>query len=254
MLIFYEEEHVKSLLNGDKKNKQLTFYELSLIAIYLRNTVGKSKSQVYSDLVEFCKENNSDFNEILGSRRLKAAVNKSDLYEIRERRDISVTKAEMETILNAFSDYKHQKVLFTMIVIAKFFHNKDHYKESDGSSSSNQYYVNQSLNSIFKIAKVHGRRSDRYKILYEIEQKGLIRTTLVGTFEILFVEKDSPVEILVTDLDDIESFFPYYCISCHKQYDRAPYSKNQLCQECYEEKRREDERLRMEKARKTNST
>lgn len=250
-MIFYEEEYAKNLLNGAKKNKQLTFHEISLVAIYLRNTIGKSKTQVHKDLVDFCKYNNSDFNEILGNRKLKAAIKKTDLYNIRKRHDVGVTEFEMQTIKESFDNYKCQKVLFIMLVISKFFHNKEHYRKKKPGKYDDRYYVNQSLNQVFKIAKVHVGLKERYQILYKIQQSGLIETTLRGTFEILFVDENSPVEILITDLNNVESFFPFYCIACGKQYERASYSKTQLCDDCYKRKRKEDERKRMQKARKT---
>lgn len=249
MLIFYEKEYAESLLNGLKKNKRLTFYELCLVAMYFRDVIGKSKEQTYCDLVEFCKENNPDFNEILGNKKLKSALNKTDFYGIRRRRDIVVTKKEMDTIRNAFSDYKHQKIMFAMLVIAKFFHNKDHYRKKEKPEDDNKYYVNQSLNKIFKAAKVHVAKKEKYKILHDLQKFGWVETTLRGTFQILFVKEDSPTEILVTNLNDIESFFPYYCIVCGKQYEREPYSKNQMCEACYQEKRRQDEKERMRKTR-----
>jgi len=248
-LIFYEDQYAESLLNGTKKSKRLTFFDLCMVAMYIRDVIGKSKEQTYNDLVAFCKENNPDFNEILGSRKLKAAVNKTDLYGVRKKRDIKVTKSEMETIRSAFSDYKYQKVMFAMLIVAKFFHNKDHYRAKNKTTGGEKYYVNQSLNKIFKTAKVHVRKKDRYTILYDLQQAGYIEATLRGTFEILFVDEESPVEILITNLNDIESFFPYYCIVCGKKYDREPYSKNQMCDSCYQEKRRRDERERMRKAR-----
>ena len=248
-LIFYEDEYAESLLNGAKKNKRLTFFDLCIVSMYIRDVIGKSKEQTYSDLVNFCKENNPDFNEILGSRKLKAALNKTDLYGVRKRRDVEVTKSEMETIRSAFLDYKHQKVMFAMLIIAKFFHNKDHYRAKKKVKDNEKYYVNQSLNKIFKAAQVHVQKKDRYNILYDLQQEGYLETTLRGTFEILFVDDESPVEILVTDLNNIESFFPYYCIVCGKKYDREPYSKTQMCNSCYQEKRRQDERERMRRAR-----
>ena len=102
---------------------------------------------------------------------------------------------------------------------------------------------------IFKAAKVHVDRKNRYKILYNLQQAGFVETTLRGTFQILFICQDSPVEILVTDLNDIESFFPYYCVVCGERYEREPYSKNQMCKECYNDKRQRDERIRMRKTR-----
>jgi hypothetical protein len=264
-IIFYEDEYAKSLLNGAKQNKRLTFYDLCLVAMYIRDIIGKSKEQTYSDMVDFCKKNNPDFNEVLGANKLRSALNKTDTYGIRRKKSVEVTKNELEIIKNAFSDYKHQKVMFAMLVIAKFFHNKDHYKKifedknnSDGKSKKDnaldkyekRYYVNQSLNKIFKTAKVHVQKKSRYKILYDLQQNNFIDTTLRGTFEILFVFPDSPVEIIVDDLNNIESFFPYYCIVCGRKYKREPYSKNQLCDTCYQEKRKKDEIERMRNYRK----
>lgn len=250
MLIFNEKEHAEYLLNGGKKNKQITFYELSLIAIYLRDIVGKSKDQVYSDLVLFCKENNADFNEVLGRRRLKAATNKSDRYKIRSIKNKSVTVSEIETIKNMFTDYKRQKILFTMVVLAKYFHDKSHHVQHKSTKYDDKYYVNQSLTRIFRIADVHASRKERHKILYDLEQSGLIHTTLKGTFEILFIDENSPPSIIIDDFYRISEFAPCFCIECGKQYRRNSYSKNQLCDKCYDKKRADDIRKNMAKARK----
>lgn len=249
MLIFNEIEHAKFLLDGGKKNKQLTFYELSLVAIYLRDVIGKSKDQVYDDLVLFCKENNADFNEILGRRRLKAALNKSDHYGIRKIKSKTVTKSEVETIRDTFSDYKKQRVLFAMIVLAKYFHDKSHHIKHRSTKYDDKYYVNQSLTRIFKIAGVHATRKERHKILYDLEQSGLIQTTLKGTFEILFIDEDSPTDIIVDDFYRINEFAPCFCVKCGKRYEWNSYSKNQLCDECYNKKRLEDVRKNMAKMR-----
>ena len=246
MTVFYEEEYVERLLNSTEQ-KRASYKDLSLIARYLKSKLGKNKTQIYNDLVEFCEYHNPEFNEVLAHRRLKSAVRSVDRYDLRSRIDIPVTKAEMESIRNAVTDYKRQKVLFAMLVISKFEHHREHIKKRKSTRYDENYYTNQRLTKILKMAKVHVSRKERYKILYDLEHTGLITTTMVGSFQINFVNTDSEIEVLITDLNDIESFFPYHCISCGKIYERSPYSKNQLCDKCYQEKRAEDVRKNMRK-------
>ena len=247
-MIFYEEEHVKSILNR-KDMQYVSYQDLSLIARYLKTKLGKNKNQIYSDLVDYCQQNNPEFNEILARRKLKSAIKSTEKYELRKRIDIEVTKNEMNSILKTFSGYKEQKILFVMLILSKFEHYREHIKNRKETRYDDDYYTNERFTKILQMAKVYVDRSERYDILYRLEQSNLIRTTMVGSFQINFIDENSNVEVLITNLNDIEAFFPYYCINCRQRYDRDPYSKNQLCDECYDEKRKKDERERMRRAR-----
>ncbi len=239
MLIFYEKQHAERILREGIHDSKLSFHDLSLVASYLRYEVGKTRKQALNDLIDLCKDNNPDFNYVLSRNFLNSVLNKSDLYDLRKPRSIEVTKSEMDIIRKNFEDYRHQKVLFWMLVVAKFFQNKDHYRKRRKKDNDDRYFYNFGLARAFRMAKVYVDKKTRYDMLYDFQQSGLINTTYHGSFEILFVDNDDQTEIVIDDLDDIISFFPYYCANCDKKYEWSPYSKNQLCDDCYEKERKE---------------
>lgn len=251
-IIFYEKEHVESILNGSRKNKTLRFFDLSRMASYFRYEIGKSREQAKIDIIEFCKENNPNFNYVYAIRTIKNALKWSDKCKLRTSEDVIVTKSEMAAILESFDDYKYQKVLFWMLVVAKHFHKKDHYLKHRPSERDEIYYYNFGLAQAFRLAKVHVSKKKRFEMLYDLQQSGMIEATLSASFKILFVDEKSDPEIVVDDLDDIISFFPYYCEKCGKKYEIQPYSQNRLCDDCYEKKRKNDLRLakRRERSKK----
>lgn len=248
MLIFYEEEHVKWLLDGGRHNKYVSTYELGLIAIYFRDVVGKSRSQAREDLIDFCKNNNPDFNEVLGRKKINRAMGNSDNYNMRPRLDIVVTKSEMNFITDRLDNYKSQKAAFALLILSKFFSYTEHHKKKR-KSRGDENLVWQGMAEILRLIEVHVAQKERYQIIYDLQQSGLIDTKRYGAFEVLFVDELSPTEILVADLNNMVDFFPYYCEECGKMYDRSLYAKNQLCDECYEVKRRKDKTATMKKLR-----
>lgn len=243
-IVFYEKEHVEAILNGSRRNKALNFFDLSRMASYFRYEIGKSREQAKTDIIEFCKENNSNFNYVRAMKTIKNVMSWSDKHKLRTVEDIVVTKSEMSAILEAFDDYKYQKILFWMLVVAKHFHKKDHYLEHRPSAKDEIYYYNFGLAQAFRLAKVHVSKKKRFEMLYNLQQSGMIKTTHRASFEILFVDEESEPEIIVDNLDDIISFFPYYCDSCGKKYERRSYSKNRLCDECYKNKVRKSDHRR----------
>jgi hypothetical protein len=258
MSIFYEKKHVLWLLNGGKKDKRVYQHELNLIACYLRNTLGKNREQVKQDLLNFCKDNDKSFNEIMGKESIDRALKKSEYRILRKIETISVTKQEIEAIYESFDNYKRQKAIFTMIVLAKFYHDKSHYKNYKKRDGYEDWYVlYNKMSQILSLAGVHASKSERLSIIHEIHQSGLATYAIgkksKGYFKINCIESDGNDNfIVVEDLDNIGDFFPYFCVNCGNQYEWTPYSKNQLCDKCYEEKLRKDVRNNVAKFRKKN--
>ena len=248
-IIFYEERHAKKILAGDFEGRP-TFYDLCLVSRYLKK-IGKNKEQIYDDIVEIYEQRDPDFNEVLSQGYIRKAVDTVDKYNLRETSPVRITKNEINSILEIFQDYKEQKVLFIMLVLSKFKHNKLHIKNRKQTKYDGNYYVSEKLTSILNLAKVHLSKKDRHKMLYDLEQSGLIRTTLTGSFQINFVDANprSKVEVIILDLENIESFFPYYCTNCGNKYERKPYDKNHLCEDCYLEDRRKSKQEAMSNIR-----
>lgn len=232
-MIFCEKSYAENLLiNGF--SRFMSYNDLAILARYYKY-LGKNKSQIYSDLINFCSKYNSDFNEVLSFKKIKNAVKTIDKYSLRIGKSVDITKAEMNSILE-LKDYKFQKVLFVMLAIAKYFkEHKTNIKEKKETKYSNNYYVNEKFTNLLKMAKVNISKTKRIEMMHALEEMGYFSTTLVGSFKINFINYLSPIEIHVENMDNLISFFPFYCKSCKNKYSPIPRDRMGLCGSCYQE-------------------
>ena len=234
-MIFYEKEQAEKILKNGLSSF-MSYPELSLLAKYFKY-LGKNKIQIENSLIEFCEKNVPEFNEVLSRSTIDSAVKKSQLYKIRLPMNINITKAEIEDIKKS-GDYKKQKILFCMLAMAKYFkYNDINIIKKEPSKYDDNFYTNCSLINILKIAKINICKKERNTIQYELHQSGY--TTAVGdeSFQVHFVDEDSPVEIIITDMDNIINFYPIFCEGCGKRIPQKP-KRHCLCEDCYKEKRK----------------
>jgi hypothetical protein len=245
-MIFYEKEYAEILLESGFSSF-MNFEELSLLAKYFKYE-GKNNTQIKKSLVNFCIKFCPDFNEVLSRSKIDNAIKNSQKYGIRLEMEINVNHDEIETIKN-FGDYKKQKILFVMLVMAKYFkYNNTRLTVKKNNEYSEYFYTNYKFIDILKIAKVNIGKVERMNILYDLEQSGLITTTATGDFKINFICEDSEAEITVDNLDDIISFYPVYCEKCGKIIKNKSKMHN-LCEECYDEHRKNSIKINVRKYR-----
>lgn len=232
-MIFCEKTYAENLLKNGF-SKFMSYNDLAILARYYR-FLGKNKTQIYDDLIDFCKKHNSDFNEVLSFKKIKNAIKTTDKYSLRIGSDTNITKVEMQKILE-LSDYKIQKVLFIMLALSKYFkQHKTNIKEKKETKYSNNFYVNEKFTNILRMAKVNLSKAKRLEMMQFLEEAGYITTTLVGSFKINFVDIYSPIEIEILDIDNAISFFPFYCKSCGIKYIPIIRNRVGLCNTCYQE-------------------
>lgn len=239
-LIFYEKEYAQHLL----KNGFSTFMsqrDLNLLARYFKS-IGMNSSKIREGLLEFCKKYNTGFNELLYEVNIRRAVESCKKYHMREHMDIIITQEELNSI-RTLSDYKQQKVLFVMLVIAKFFK----LNPAAIEVREHDYYVNAKFAQIVKLAKVNVDKAERNSILYALNSSGLIETNLFGGYRITFVS-EGDTAITITDMDNMVAFFPFFCSKCGKQMDKK-LPRHDMCKECYKEKRKENVKINVKKHR-----
>jgi hypothetical protein len=235
-VIFYEKEQAEKILKNGLSSF-MSYPELSLLAKYFKY-LGKNKIQIENSLIEFCKKNVPEFNEILSRRTIDNAVKSSEVYKIRLPIYINITEFEVESIKNS-GDYKKQKILFCMLVIAKYFkYNDVNIIKKEPTKYDSNFYTNCSLMNILKIAKINISKKERNTIQYELHQAGYTTAVDDNSFQLHFINEDSPVSIIVTDMDNIVNFYPIFCENCKKRIPQKP-KRHCLCDECYKEKRKE---------------
>lgn len=254
-MIFYEKDHAEKLLKTGFTSF-MDYRDLSILAKYFKY-IGKNKTQIRKSLLEFCEKFTPNFNEILSRNKIEDAIKTSDEYGLRLSIDVPVTSAEIDIIKNC-GDYKRQKILFVMLVIAKYFkYNNTRFAPRD-SKYDNDFYINDTFINILKIAKVNVSKFERRDILYDLEQSQLItskKTKRDISFKVNFICEDSDNSIVINDMNNIIGFYPFYCEKCGKETKKS--KMRNICDQCYEEKRLLDMRninkIRYEKKKNINS-
>lgn len=231
MIILCEKKYAEGLLlKGFKKN--MSFIDLSILAKYFKY-IGKNKAQIRDGLLLFCHQYGIDFNEVLFDKRVRSAANSSDKYKLRVFEPIGITGKEIESI-RSVSDYRHQKILFVILVISKLL----------SSSDRQEYYINIPFTEILRIAKVSLSVSDRNALMLAFNKCGLLTATLNGTFKLNYVDSEQKnFTITVDNEEDIVSFFPFTCSICGEETLRTG-RNHRLCKSCWKEHRKEWDRNR----------
>jgi len=261
-MIFYEDKYAKQLL----KNGFTSFMnsnDLSILAKYFKY-IGKSKSQIKESLLDFCKKFNPNFNEVLSRNKINYALKTCSRYGLRIPADVIITETEMEIIKNC-GNYKRQKVLFVMLVLSKYskYNNTNLNKKEDDEENkesfddletqNNNFYVNEKFINILKLAKVNVSRVERMEILNDLQRNEYILTKRKNRnggifYKIMFIDELSPISVVISDLDNMIDFLPFYCEKCGKLAIKIG-KKHDMCLECYQNNSKELTKNRVKKYR-----
>jgi len=223
MRILNELEYAEKLIkNGFSRFMSMS--DLIILAKYYRY-FGKKKSEIRKELCKFCEKHAGEFSSILSSLKIEKAIARSREYPLRVPKDVPITERELESI-RSLNNYRYEKILFTMLVLGKYF------RLMDSKSKSKEYYIGENANTIHRLAHtVKKRNEDIFYILYK---KGFINNIkLTDSFVLTFTtaDDDSEPKIIVKDISNIISFYPPYCKICGKEFSKVYRSQN-MCIEC----------------------
>ncbi len=231
MIILCEKKYAEERLQNGFSRK-MSRKDLSYLARYFKY-LGKNKTQIQSCLIDFCKKFDDDYNEVLFAERIEKATNSIDKYTLRIFRPIGITHNELLSI-RSIPDFRYQKILFVMLVIAKMY----------SSSDSTDFYANHKFHDYVHLAKVSATKSEYQEISSKLNDTGLISTTLNDTYKLNFVDKDqSSFDIVVDDETKIVDFLPFACSVCGKEIDKRGH-RHKMCNDCWKEHRKEWDRNR----------
>ena len=228
--IFYEEEYAKNLLKNGFAYF-MSFDDLSALARYFKY-MGKNKLQIRKSLIEFCKKWNPDFNEILARNKIENAIKVTDKYGIRFPMDVNITTSELEKIKSA-GNYKKQKILFVILVIAKYFkYNDTSLEKKKIDKCSDRFFANENITNILRMARVNASKKERINIQYELQRDGFITSIGEKSFEVHIVDDNPNISIVVSNMNNIVDFYPFYCEKCGRIVQKTG-NRQKYCLECY---------------------
>ena len=225
MIIFDEHNYAENLLiNGFSKH--MSMKDLVILSRYYSND-GLRGIKLRETLVNFCVSYNPEYNEIISGHKIDKAISFSKKRDIRLGKDIVIYQEELEKIWSAGNIHR-QKILFCMLVVARFFKNE---KNAD-------YYFNAKFTELLKIAKVHVNKAGKIVLMNELTKENYISPTYTGAFKLNYAGGEE-FGIIVKDIENILLFFPIKCSGCKKICENIT-RRHGLCEECYKNRRNDD--------------
>jgi hypothetical protein len=254
-IIFYEEEHCKDILkNGVDK---LTRRDLNYLAKYF-DSLEYTEKEIERELLDFCVKNDGNFNEIQNYSFYHGAVVHARNNSLRVPTPIAITLSEIKEI-QEIEDYKIQKFIFIMLVVAKFFKYHPSRKIIKNSKYDQFLYSNTGIKELKNLAHVNFSNTEWNKIKHDLTIMNIINPTIVGAkkWAIPFWEERSPVAILVEDYRNPIAYYQEYCgenmsncIECNVRISKNS-NRHSYCRSCWREhrlqKKREYEKIRYRK-------
>jgi hypothetical protein len=235
MIIFNELDYAQNLLKHGFV-KFMSGIDLVVLAKYFRY-LGKDDAQVKDDINNFCIKFNPAYNEIFFYKKIQYVLRTSKKYELVIPKPVPITQKEID-IIKDLHDYKAEKVLFVLLVVAKHFKLNVGYKK---------YYAHIMRTEMFTLAKINATKEERNAIIYKLDgQMGLIDNQIFlnrkdMTFIVTFVDEESEPVFYINDFKNIVGFYPYYCSVCGKEIEKRS-STHEFCRECRLEKDKEIKR------------
>ena len=283
-MIFNELKYAEEMLEkGFLQTKYLL--ELKILAKYLNNIEELTKTKLKIRIKEFCSDHWGKYNEVkclsIMQKAINYGVNKKNQLFVANK--ISIDKSELKSIIS-LSDVKLEKLAFSFLVLSKVNKNRSEFynnvknnievKQADRKEKKSgikievikkviddKYYIN-NLTESFKYAKVNVKKSVLDDYIKILSDKKLIKLTMVGSIEILFISKDFNEEGAITfDIsnDFIFEYLKYIglykgCEKCSKPISPTN-NKNKYCSECAKEvqhiqKKNWDQTKRIKKSEK----
>lgn len=251
--IFNEEKHAEQMLENGFLLKEVNSYELGILSKYYFTELKLNRNKVRDKLVEFCKEYDKNFDEVIYRKMLNGIVEYGKKFDFVNVDIIKITKNELE-VISKINDFKREKILFVMLVFAKYRNmlnlEKDVKirKESKKHTRNglDRYFVTEKHSAIIRNAKVTMSVKNRNVVFRYFEDLGIVKMTNNCNFELLFVEKINENSEVVIEIDNFEDFIYHYykwkdeksvveCDVCGRPILKTS-NRKKYCNSCWKEK------------------
>ena len=234
-IIFDEKEHAKKVIRYGTQTNRNKYFELQLVANYLRES-GYGDKEIEEELHKIAKKSFNDYNKVRMYKIIDDKVKKSKKLKLKIASPVRITKSEINIILSEES-IKCQKLMFIYLVLAKYYMN---------NNKSEKYYVGCKDNDIFNLCDMYVRKQEKLDLMHYLTKKGYITPTLSMSSIINYVDEDSEdVMEVIPDNDMIYYFEKEYLdgifINCEKCGKLVKKTNNRIkyCKECAKEENRQ---------------
>lgn len=176
---------------------------LSILAKYWFYN-GHKKNEVCQLMDEFMKQYYNNYNSVKWDLTLDKIATQAEKYELIQVNNVCVTQNEI-SVIQTLKSKPMQRVLFTMLCLAKFYNQ---------TNSENNNWVNSKINDIFRLARVQISKVNKMLMLNDLMNLGLVKySKKVDNLNICiqFIDNNSDVILTVDDFRELGYEYMKYC-------------------------------------------
>lgn len=224
--------------------------DIRILIKYFRY-IGVEENLLYKKTVDFLKKVEPDFVESIYQEFIYKLIKTSEGSNMRISQPVPFRKNEFNKI-RKLNNYRLEKLLFTMLILGKYFSITNPNKNED-EKKYNNYSLKIKESSLFRMAKISKRKTEN--LIYELIKKDFIFRNNAGGNFILFFEKNDDSEILfqVEDMNKIYEYYKPHCESCGIEIEKRN-NRHSLCNDCWNKINKNQVKKRVKKYRSKNVT
>jgi len=254
--IFDEETEAERIIATGFEDNKINYGEIYLVAKYFREKEGLGEVTLEKRLLEFCKQQDKNFNPVKNANEIKKWVKSALNYNLRNVKEITVSQKDIE-FLRSVEYNRDRKILFMILVFVKGLKVANTRRKKGDYKKSNNYYLGyNNLKDIVRMTELSNiSETGLARILHKYEEHFLFYNPEKELIRVDFVDKTPEKEITIKDLDNpllaYQEIFGKnmtYCEVCGEEIHKS--GKNQkYCKTCSNNKRRERQRNLMRERR-----
>ncbi len=254
---YFDELSVAEAMDNDKSfSEGYSRRELLVYAKYLKykkviddgidykevtsDQMKKYDKEVERELIGFCEKCSSTFNYVTHYQDIDFAIANSNKYKLRLPYPLPITRSEWDAIKTVRNE-KYQRMLFIMLVDAKFYKHFNTSVEKKETPDNPVYYIRMTESEIKKLSKIkYDSESEKVYFLGTIRKLGLfaVSESRLRTWYVKFVDpsEDQVIEY-ITDYEHLNLYFDKLngekigkCKHCEKLFRQ---NKNGTALYCY---------------------
>lgn len=259
MTIYNEKQYAEFLYeNQENPNlppKAYTVWELTILAKYFRQVLKKSEKEIKNGIIKFCNLNYPSFDVDVEYEKINKVMSECYKTDLRTTVPVPITKNEWN-IIQQCSTEKVQKLLFAILVVAKFnrlnpiVYIEDNEEETEFLSyEDTRLRCNTPEGELYKLMKISFANSqDKYKPYGELGKMGLNLVEIPNSnklkrilnFGDLICEEED-ILLFVEDFEKLPDYFLglqeqkriKHCTDCGNVFvDKSKNILQRKCQSC----------------------
>ena len=237
--LFDEEKKAKEIVeNGFEENK-VDYGDIYLVAKYFRQKEKLGAVRLERRLIEFCKEQDKNFNPVKNKREIKKWVKSAMNYNLRKVDTIFIAQEEID-FLKTIESNRDRKILFMILVFVRGAKKANTRREKREHKKSDKYYLHyNNFKDIVKMTELTNISETKLaKILHKYKEHFLFYNPEKEIIRVDYVTPSSDFVKVMKDLDNpLETYQEIfgknmsYCELCGKEIVKK--SNRQIsCEEC----------------------